>query len=67
MHLHTIMLGQAADILHSVLAYEDIVWAPKGHCGDQWLVAAYWSHKARIQLSCKSLQEFAAVVEQFAN
>jgi hypothetical protein len=49
-------------------AYEDIVAALKGSYGDQQLAAAYGAQlKAKVQLIGKTLQEFAAAVEQLAH
>jgi hypothetical protein len=71
-HLLSVLQGQAADVLHSVLAeasYEDIVGALRDRFGDHQLAAAYYrSHlKARVQTGGETLQEFAAAVEQFAH
>jgi hypothetical protein len=70
-HLLAILLGHAADILHSVPAeatYEDTVGVLKGHYGDHQLAAAYQlQFKARTQLSSSSLQEFTMAVKQLAH
>jgi len=70
-HLLSVLHGKAADILHTVPAeatYEDIVESLWGRFGDHQLAAAYRSHlKARVQASGKTLQEFAAAVEQLAH
>lgn len=63
-HLLGMLQGQAADILHTVLAeatYENIVGAVRDCYGDHQLAADYWSQlKARVQGSSETLQEFAA-------
>jgi hypothetical protein len=71
MHLLATLQGQAADILQSILAgaaYKDIIGALEGHYREHQLVAAYWSQlRARIQFNSKSLQKFAAALEQMAH
>jgi hypothetical protein len=70
-HLLSVLQGKAADILHSVPAkasYEDIVGALQNRFGDHQMAAAYRSQlKARVQMSDKTEQEFAAAVEQLAH
>jgi hypothetical protein len=65
-HLHVILQGQSAGILHSVpsgVTYQVIVWTLKVCYGDIRLAAAYGSQfKSRTQLSGKSVQEFASAV-----
>jgi hypothetical protein len=67
-HLLVILQGQAFDVLHSVpvqAGYEDIIEALEGHYWDHQLTTAYHSQlRARTQLSCMLLQEFAAITEQ---
>lgn len=58
MHRLAILQGHAANIIGAL----------KGYYGNHQLVVAYWSQlKASIQLSGKSLQEFAATSEQMAH
>jgi phosphohistidine phosphatase SixA len=70
-YLLAILQRQAANILHSVAAratYEDTAEATKQCYGDHKLVEVYWSQlKARTQLTCESLQEFAEAVEHLAH
>jgi uncharacterized protein YhaN len=70
-HLLSVLQGQAADVLHSVLAeasYEDIVGTLQDRFGDHPLAAAYRSHlKARVQTGGETMQEFAVAIEQLAH
>jgi hypothetical protein len=69
--LLSVIQGKAADFLHTVPAeakYEDIVEALQDRFGDHQLAAAYRLQRtARVQVSSKTLQEFAAAVEQLAH
>jgi hypothetical protein len=70
-HLLSVLQGQAADNLHTMLAevmYEDTVGALWDCFGDHQLAADYGSQlKVRVQGSGETLQEFAAAVEQLAH
>jgi hypothetical protein len=70
-HLLSVLHGKAADVLHVAPAeasYEDIVQPMRDRFVDYQLAAAHRSQlKARVQASGKTLQEFAATVEQLAH
>jgi hypothetical protein len=70
-HLLAVLLGQVADVLHSLppgATYEDIVGALKGRYGNHRLAATYRTQlNARTQLIGESRQEFGAAVEQLAH
>jgi hypothetical protein len=68
MHLLTTLQEQAADILCGVAARADIIGVLEGRYEDHQLVVVFQNQlKARIQLNSKSLQEFAADVQQSAH
>jgi hypothetical protein len=67
-YLLSVLQGKAADILHNVPAeasYEDIVGSLPDRFRNHQQVATYRSQlKARDQMSCETLQDFAAAVDQ---
>ena len=70
-HILSVLHGKAADILHIAPAeatFEDIVQSLRDRFVDYQLATAYRSQlQARVQASGKTLQEFAATVEQLAH
>jgi hypothetical protein len=63
----SVLQGQAVDILHTMLAeamYDDIVGHFRTICYHQLAVDYRLQLKVRVQIRDKSLQEFAAAMEQ---